>query len=194
MSNRIIIACILWISVCTAVVLAGCSAEGRSTTYGLAERDTLRIKLDSAHERIWVLDLDAVRVYDSSSKRLAHTIPLPRWSVARFGCMPDMVLDRTGSVYVSSNVQPKLWQIDADSFQVRELGISLQGRENWDVGFGAIAFAADGNLLALTSMGRWFWKIDVAGGGARPVELDAPVTAVCDFTTQLVSNLERNRP
>jgi hypothetical protein len=108
--------------------------------------------------------------------------------------MPDMVLDRTGSAYISSNVQPKLWRIDADSFQVSELDIRLQGRENWDVGFGALAFAADGSLLALTSMGRWFWKIDVAGGGARPVEPDAPVTTVCNFTTQLVSVLERNRP
>lgn len=194
MNNRIIIACILWISVFAAVALAGCSVEGRPTTYGLAERDTLRIKLDSAHERIWVLDLDGVRVYDSSRKRLAQKIALPKWSVARFICMPDMVLDRAGSAYISSNVQPKLWRIDAESFQVTELDIRLLGRENVDMGFGALAFAADGSLLALTSMGRWFWKIDVAGGDARPVEPEAPVTAVCDFTTQLVSNLERTKP
>ena len=82
MRNRIIIACILWISVCAAVALAGCSAEGRSTTYGLAERDTLRIKLDSAHERIWVLDLDGVRVYDSSRKRAVS--PASRKALAAF--------------------------------------------------------------------------------------------------------------
>ena len=194
MSNRIIVACIWWAMIVAAAAMAGCSTEGRPTTYGLGERDALRIKLDSKHERIWVLGLDGVRVYDSSRKRLAHKIPLPRWSVARFSCMPDMVLDRTGSAYISSNVQPKLWRIDADSFQVSELDIRLQGRENWDVGFGALAFTADGSLLALTSMGRWFWEIDVAGGGARLVEPDTPVTTVCDFTTQLVSALERNKP
>ena len=194
MRNRIIIACVVWISVFAAVALAGCSVEGRTTTYGLGERDTLRIKLDSVHERIWVLDLEGVRVYDSSRKRLVHKIPLPRWSVARFNCMPDMVLDRSGSAYISSNVQPKLWRIDADKFQVKELDVRLQGRENWDMGFGALTFAADGSLLALTSMGRWLWKIDVAGGVARSVEPDVTVATVCDFTTLLLSDLERNRP
>ena len=189
MRNRIIIACILWISVFATVALAGCSAEGRSTTYGLAERDTLRIKLDSAHERIWVLDLDAVRVYDSSSKRLAHTIPLPRWSVARFSCMPDMVLDRTGSAYISSNVQARLWRIDGGTLTVSERDITLQERENWDVGFTALAPADNGKLLAVTSLAGSFWSIDLDKGIALMAAPSAALQNLCGLTAQ-----QGNRP
>jgi hypothetical protein len=102
MSNRIIIACILWISILAATVMAGCSQE-QPAAQGQAElrggdilHDGFRIRRDAVRNRIWLLGLDNVRIYDGQSKQLIRTIALPGWSVARFACDPDMVLDGSG--------------------------------------------------------------------------------------------------
>jgi hypothetical protein len=192
MSNRIIIACIMWISIFAAIVMTGCSQEQvpaqRPAEFrggdGDVLRDGFRIRRDAVRNRIWLLSLDNVRVYDGQSKRLIRNIALPSWSVARFACDPDMVLDGSGSAIVSSNVESRLWRIDADSFEVREYPITLQGREHWDVGFGALAVGVDGTLLALTSVSESLWRIDLGKGSASMV---APVGArlnVCGLTTQ----------
>lgn len=184
-SGRVWVTGVLVFAVC---VMTSCSEE-RPTTYGLLERDALRIKLDSARNRIWLLGLDGVRVYDTEKKRLARKVLLPNWNVARLACMPDMALDRTGSAYISSNVQSRLWRIDAETLQVDELEISLRGREHWDMGFGALAFAADGNLFALTSMGRWLWRVDIAQGSADLVDPKTSLITVCGLTTPIVERL-----
>jgi hypothetical protein len=190
MSNRIIIACILWISILTATVMAGCSQE-QLAAQGQAEfrggdvlHDGFRIRRDAARNRIWLLGLDNVRVYDGQSKRLIRTIALPNWSVVRSGCDPDMVLDASGSAIVSSNVQPRLWRIDADSLEVSDHTIRLQNRESWDVGFGALAIAADGTLLALTSVSESLWRIDLGKGIARMVAPATALSNVCGLRVQ----------
>lgn len=200
MSNRIIIASIWWTMIFAAFVVAGCSQE-RNPAQGPAAfragnvdvlHDGLSIRRDAARNRIWLLGLDDVRVYDAESKRLIRKIALPSWSVARFICDPDMVLDSSGSAIISSNVQARLWRVDADSFEVKEHGISLQGREQWDVGFGALAFAPDGTLLALTSSGGSIWKIDVARASASMIQPNNPPSRACAFTTQFLKDFERS--
>jgi hypothetical protein len=177
MSNRIIIACIMWISIFAAVALTGCSpeqvpaqrvVESRGAD-GASLRDAFRVRRDEARSRIWLLGVDDVRVYDSVNGRLIRTIALPNWSVARFSCDPDMVLDGEGSAIISSNAQSRLWRIDASSLEVSEHEIRLQGREQWDAGFGALAYAADGSLLALMSFGGSLWNIELDRGIARMV-------------------------
>jgi hypothetical protein len=140
-----------------------------------------------------VLGLDDVRVFDTTKKQLMRKVVLPNWSVARFICPPDMVLDGSGSAIISSNVQARLWQIDADSFEVKQHEIRLQGREQWDTGFGALAFAADGALYAMTSSAGSLWKIDVAKAGASMIEVNGPPLRGCAFTTQFLNNLERSQ-
>ena len=192
MSNRIIIACIWWTVIVTAMAIAGCSREGVQAQGPVAYRgadgevlhDGFRIRRDAARNRIWLLGLDNVRIYDGQSKRLIRTIALPRWSVARLACDPDMVLDRSGSAIVSSNVQSRLWRIDADSFEVREHPITLQGRERWDVGFAALAVGVDGTLLALTSVSKSLWRIDLVKGSASMTAPEAALLNVCGLTLQ----------
>jgi hypothetical protein len=140
-----------------------------------------------------VLGLDNVRVYDTVKKKLIRRIELPNWSVARIVCMPDMALDRSGSAYISSNAQPRLWRIDADSFEVKEHEISLHGREQWDTGFGALVFAAEGALYALTSSAGSLWKIDVATASAGMIDPDNPPSRACAFSTQFLKDIERSR-
>jgi hypothetical protein len=201
MSNRIIIACIGWIAIFAAMEMTGCSQEKMSVQRPAAVRpggsdvlrDSYRIRRDAARNRIWLLGLDDVRVYDAGSKRLITKIALPGWSVARFACDPDMVLDGSGSAIISSNVQARLWRIDADSFEVKEHEISLHGRELWDIGFGALAFAADGTLYALTSSAGSLWKIDVAKASAVMIDPDNPPSKACAFTAQFLNDFERSQ-
>lgn len=177
MRNRIIIACIMWLSIFAALTLTACSpeqgpvqrvAETRGVD-GATLRDAFRVRRDDTQNRIWLLGVDGVRVYDSVSGRLVRTIALPNWSIARFTCDPDMVLDGEGAAIISSNAQSRLWRIDAGSLEVSEHAIRLQGREQWDAGFGALAYAADGTLLALMSFGGSLWNIDLDSGTARMV-------------------------
>jgi len=190
MSNRIIIACILWISILAAAVMAGCSQE-QPAAQGQAElrggdilHDGFRIRRDAVRNRIWLLGLDNVRVYDGQSKQLIRTIALPGWSVARFACDPDMVLDASGSAIVSSNVQSRLWRIDGATFKLSDHVITLEGRERWDVGFGALAVARDGSLLALTSVSESIWSIDLERGSARMIAPGSALMNVCGLATR----------
>lgn len=175
-----------------ASVIAGCGREGYPE-YRMDEQGSLRFRTDAARNRLWALGVDDVRVYDAAKKQLIRKIVLPNWSVARFICDPDMALDSSGSAYISSNVQAKLWRVDADSFEVKEHEISLRGREQWDTGFGALAFATDGALYALTSSAGSLWKIDVAEASASMIEPDNPPSKACAFTTQFLKDFERSQ-
>jgi len=146
------------------------------------ERRALRVRMDAARNRLWVLTLDHIYVYDVDGKRLVRRVTLPGWSVARFVCSPDMVLDRSGSAFISSNVQSRLWKIAAEDFAVTHHEITLRARENWDTGFGALAFAADGSLFALTAHSGSVWRIDATGSSATEVELSKPVSNACALT------------
>lgn len=177
-----------------ASVIAGCGKEG-NPEYRMDEQGSLRFRTDAARNRLWALGVDDVRVYDAAKKQLIRKIVLPNWSVARFICDPDMVLDSSGSAVISSNVQARLWRIDADSFEVKEHEISLHGREQWDTGFGALAFAADGTLFAVTSSAGSLWSIDVGKRSARMLEPETTYLNVCELTPRLVNDLEmRHKP
>lgn len=196
MSNRIIIACILWISIFSAIALAGCSQE-EAAAQGRAEfrsgdsevlRDGFRIRRDAVRNRIWLLGLDNVRVYDGQSKRLIREIALPGWSVARFACDPDLVLDVSGSAIVSSNTEARLWRIDGASFDVSQHPIALRERERWDVGFAALAVDVDGTLLALTSVLDSLWAVDLGTGSAGLAVPTATVRNMCGLSLQSSRN------
>ena len=189
---------------------AGCSQERRSTqastasraasvkslpaeTYAEVERDAIRIRADTARARLWVLGLDNVRVYDAVTKKLIREVALPSWTVRRLVCDPSLALDRSGSAFISGNVTPTVWRIDADSFQVKKQEIQLQGREQWDTGFGALAFAADGTLYALTSVVGSLWKVDVAKASANMIQVNDPPEIECAFTAQFLKDFERSQ-
>src|SRR5262245_12460188 len=173
-----------WVLVLAATMM-GCGNESNTVTgpagYRAGERGVLRVKVDGARSRLWVLGMDDVRVYDIVTNQQLRRIALPNWDVARFICDPDLVLDASGSAIISSNVRSKLWRIDADDFELKEREIRLDGRDQWDIGFGALMLAADGNLLALSSTGGWLWKIDLDAGTARLWNWGVPLLNVCDL-------------
>jgi hypothetical protein len=162
--------------------------------YGTEEDDTVRVRADIARSRLWVLGTNDVSVYDTSgsSIKLVRQIVLPDWSVARFVCEPDIVLDGSGSAIIAGNVPSRLWTIDGESFEVKRHDIMLQGREQWDIGFGALAFAVDGTLVALTSSANSSWKIDIETATASMIETYLPPLAECALPAQSLSRPERS--
>jgi hypothetical protein len=163
--------------------LAGRSdkAGARLDSYGIVERDAIRVRKDALRNRLWVLTLGEVRVYDSTGAKmqLIRKVVLPNWSVVGFRdvCLPDMALDQAGSAFVSNNGQARLLRIDANSFSLKDYDISFQGKERWDIGFGALAFDATGTLLARTTPGGMLWKIDVNKASAVMIEPDRKLPA-----------------
>lgn len=181
-----------WLMV-SAVFLAaaGCGNETNRAVGAEArvEQDSLRVRTDAARGRLWVLGVDDVQVYDAASRRLLRQIPLPGWSVATSVCDPDLVLDPAGSAIISSNVQSRFWRVDGDTFEVKEEVVTIRGREGWDMGFGALAFASDGSLLALAANAGSLWKLN--GSGASLVESYPAPLKTCALTAQFPGRLER---
>ena len=180
-----------WVVVAAALAAAGCSSEGVRAPAAGAEigQDALRVRTDTARGRLWVLGVDGVRVYDTASRRLIRRVELPGWSVAQFICNPDLALDRAGGAVISSNVQPRLWRVNGDTFDVKEEVVTLREREGWDMGFGALALAPDGSLLALAANAGSLWKLD--GSGASLVESYHAPLKTCALTAQFSRRLER---
>jgi hypothetical protein len=182
-------------------LMAGCGNDGRADSadlrqdsQGTNERDVLRIREDLLRNRLWVLTLEEVRVYNTATtgKRLIRKIALPNWSIVRFDnvCMPDMALDRAGSAFISSNGQARLLRIDGDRFDLKDYAISFHEREVQNIGFGALTFAADGTLFARTTPGGLLWEIDINKARAvmsnfnKKLPLDE-----CALTTQFLLDL-----
>jgi hypothetical protein len=176
------------------------SADLRNEKQG--GQDVLRIREDLVRNRLWVLTSSDVRVYNTAAtgKRLIRTIALPNWSVVGFRnvCMPDLVLDRSGSAFIASNGQARLMRIDADRFALKDYAISFRERDGMDIGFGALAFAADGALFARTTPGGMLWKIDLARSSAMMTDVvkklpaDQCAITIRPMTTQLLTDFERS--
>jgi hypothetical protein len=184
--------------------VAGCgdNVNPRNETQAVIGQDVLRVREDLARNRLWVLTLDEVRIYHTSAtqKRLIRKIALPNWSVVgvRNVCMPDLVLDRSGSAFIASNGEARLVRIDGDRFALQDFSIRFQSREGLDTGFGALAFAADGTLFARTTPDGVLWKIDVAGANAtladamKKLPADRCVITSPSMTTQSLAEFERS--
>jgi len=192
-----------WVVAVTVAAMTGCWNDGDSTQSGVGgnttsaaspplEPDALRVRKDPARNRLWVLTYEGVRIYDAATRNLVAAVGLPSWTAARFPCEPDLVLDGSGSAIVSSNVEARLWWIDADSLAVTAREVVLAGREHWDTGFAAIVYAADGSLLALTSTAGSLWKVDLARGVAQMVDPDAALSNACEIGGS-TNNLARSQ-
>jgi hypothetical protein len=129
-----------------------------------------------------VLGLKHVYIYDITGKQLIRRVALPNWSVAGFVCSPDMALDQSGAAFLASNVESTLWKIDADNFGIKAQDITLQAEGNRGIGFGALTFATDGTLYAITAHEGWLWRIDFATLRGSEVVLSERLLNTCSLT------------
>ena len=175
-----------------APVSDNAAGRGRSSAFAVENERSgedarpYRVRVDVQRGRYWVLEHDSLSIYRTSDNRLAQKIVLPGWNVAAFLNAPDMVLDRAGRAFISSNTTPMLWRVDPDTFKVTRIDITLQTRESRDIGFSGLAFAADGTLFGVTALAASLWRIRPDEAKATPIELSTPV-AILDARALWVS-------
>lgn len=167
-----------------AVMLAACDGDplGARASPQEDQLQVLRIREDPERNRLWLLDHDAVSLYHSRSGKLLQRIVLPGWTFVgkQFACPPDLALDPSGAVFVTSNVLPVLWRIDPVQFEVTVLDIALDADQDKDMGFTGLAFAADGIFIAANAIHGTLWQIDLRASRARKVASYAPVRGSCE--------------
>jgi hypothetical protein len=148
--------------------------------------EVLRLRIDAQRDRLWILDVGNVHVFDLAKNRLIRSVALPNWFYAGHGtnCLPDLQLDRSGAAFVSNNIEPKLWRIDADNFSVRQHTVSLDSQRNVDAGFSALAITGSGELYAARAAPGSLWRIDRASFRAEQLPLSAPLHGACAIETQ----------
>jgi hypothetical protein len=160
-------------------LLAAC--DGSVRREGPPEIEFQLVRIDAERNRRWVLELDAVTVYDNLNGRRLSRVILPDWVVAgpRDGCPPGLVIEASGSALISSNVLPVLWRVGLERFQVTRIDVELDSDTDKDVGFSGLSLASDGALLASGSTIPSQWRIDLARARATKLATQAPAGA-CD--------------
>jgi hypothetical protein len=150
-------------------LLSGC--DGSVRREGRVEPLLQIIRTDAERNRLWVLDQESLTLYDNLNGRRVRRITLPDWVLAGEGyaCAPDVVLDRAGAVFVSSNVVPVVWRVDPQSFDVKRIELALDADTDKDVGFTGLSFAGDGVLVAAGATFGSLWRIDLAAASASRV-------------------------
>jgi hypothetical protein len=147
--------------------------DGRERVY--------RIRLDAARGKVWVLASDALYVYASETSGLLGRIPIDELAQhSSDHCLPDMAIDGSGNVVVSSALQPRLMHVDGDTLQVTHRVLQADAAAGMDFGFSALAFAADGtSLYAASATIGTVWRIDYERNTAHKLELSQRLFGAC---------------
>ena len=170
-----------FILVIVTTLLLGCDGSVRreGTQVPLLQVE----RTDVAGNRVWVLELDGVKVFDRTNRRLLRHVSLADWAAIgpNDGCAPDLVLDPSGAALVSSNVVPVIWRIEPQRFEVKQIFLRLDSDADKDVGFTALAVAQDGTLTASGATFASSWRIDLRTRSAR--RLDGSSMRRCEALT-----------
>jgi hypothetical protein len=140
-------------------------------------RRALRISVDGARDRLWVLDTDRVYVYSLRSRKLLLRIGLPHGAqVTRAGCLPDMTFNPfTGTVYVADGREPTLHAIyeDSSTEALVRTELRLHGDGRGEIGrISALAVVPGPHaLLAGSAETGTLWRVDPLTGEARRIEV-----------------------
>ena len=170
--------------VLAAAALTGCDASSPPAREAVdAPPQVLRMRPDAERNRLWVLDHEAVSVYDNVSGRLLGRAALPDWVFVhrQYTCTPDLVVDASGTAFVSSNVIPVLWRIDGVRFEVTRLELALDADRDKDFGFSSLSFASDGTLVAASALAGSLWRIDVGTSAAEKLLSFKPRGLECEL-------------
>ena len=168
------------VAVIAAAILSACNDSAQRERPTAAKLEVVRV--DPARNRLWVLDLEVISVYDNTNGRRLRRIVLPEWIVLpqRYSCLPDLALDSAGTAFVSSNVLPVLWRIDPQRYEVTRIELALDTDNDKDVGFTGLSFTGDGTLLAAGAMAAALWQIDPSAASARKIASYPSVASGCD--------------
>jgi len=152
--------------------------------------EALRVQVDVARNRLWVLHGDGVYIYEITTRRRIGRIGM--FVGEPVNCAPDLALDPSGAAIVSSNVRAVLWRLDPERFEARRQELARDTDRQKVVGFTGLAFA-DGLLFGVDARHGSLWKIDLAAGKAEKLALSSPVRGVCGLARQQPAQAEPGR-
>lgn len=162
--------------VLTAVMLSAC--DGSVRREGPAQKPWLHVaRADTERNRLWVLEPDALSLYDNTNGRRLRRLelPLPFFVGEEHACAPDIAWDAGGTVFVSSNVIPVLWRVDPQRFEITRMELELGSDGHKDAGFTRLSFGADGTMTATGTTYASLWRIDLRSATATKVPFYAPI-------------------
>ena len=148
--------------------------------------EPLRTVRDAARNRVWVLDSEAVYLYEGTQKK---RFELPGSVQARepYICAPDLAIDAQGAVVVTSNVMPVLWRIEPVTAQVTRHELTLDADTDKDVGFTGLTYAPDqGVFFGVSATYGSLWRIDPLLRRAQKIQSSAPLNHACGLTVERV--------
>jgi hypothetical protein len=167
-----------------AVLVAGCESSVPQMHAGPpapARLFDVRHQVDAVRGRVWWLRRDGVFVHDLSRTDRAE-VRLPGWQVAGepYACLPDLALGPRGDAFVTSNVSPVVWRIDARTLAVTEHRLELDSDLDKDVGFSGLVYSpAHDAFFAASDAHGTLWRIDPQLTVARKVAIAAPIRGAC---------------
>ena len=174
-----------------AALLAGCERNpppaAASPDAGDARSAEARSQVDPVRGRVWWLSRDGVFVQELSRTARAG-VALPGWQVAGEGyaCMPDLALGPRGDAFVTSNVSPVIWRIDARTLAVTEHRLALDADQQKDVGFTGLVYSPpDRAFYAASDAHGTLWRIDPALSTAQKVAA-SPIRGACGLGAQAI--------
>ncbi len=159
--------------------------------------ETLRVvRTDAVRNRLWVLEREGLTLYDNTTGRQLRRMVLPDWVLvgARYSCPPDLALDSSGAVFVSSNVLPVLWRVGPQRFEITRIELTLDADADKDVGFTGLSFAGDGTLLAAGTTFASLWHLDTRSASARKIASYPGLASACDPAALLRASQSKPAP
>lgn len=174
-------------------ILGAC--DGSVRREGVAQGKLEIVRADAQRNRLWVLDPEALTLYDNLNGRRLRRLALPEPFLVgdEYACPPDIALDAAGTVFVSSNVLPVLWRIDPQGFEITRIELALNADTDKDFGFTGLSFAGDDILIAAGSTFASLWRIDIRTASATKIASYPAATRACDPAALLQAGRERSR-
>ena len=145
----------------------------------------LRSQADAARNRIWILTLDGVALYEASTGVKVAQIPLPGWIWVgeQYACPPDLAIGPHGEAVISSNVVPALWRVDPVTRLASKHDLAIENDAGRDVGFSALAYSAQQQAyFAVSPSHGSLWRIDPQLGRAQRIPLSTSLPSACALT------------
>lgn len=146
-----------------------------------AHRRALRVRVDGARGRLWVLDEDALHLYRLPAMEHARRFDLAAGHATREGCLPDLALHRaSGIVYASVTGATPIYRIDVSASGPAVAAMTLQGPAGADPrGITALAVDEHANALyAASAESGALWRVDLEDGAAMRLPAP-PVRGAC---------------
>ena len=119
---------------------------------------------DPARFRRWSLGDEGLQVSELGAP--PQRVHLEQWLAAQpwHACAPGLLVRRDGSAVVSTNVIPRLYVIDARTFEATVHEIAIAGNPRIETGFTDLREGPPGLLHARSSLDYSMWSIDLRKG------------------------------